>query len=73
MSTENAILGDVDARGRLIPQTDAQRKARSETLAHFLEEIAGITDEADTEETWTEVMRGIDESRPHRKLFEGID
>ena len=64
--------GSVDAAtGRLRPLTDQERKARSEALSQALDEIAGMTDETDTDEVWRDVMRGIDESRPHRPLFEG--
>ena len=40
--------------------------------AEQLDEIAGMTDETDTDEVWRDVMRGIDESRPHRPLFVGL-
>jgi hypothetical protein len=64
--------GAVDpATGRLQPLTDQERRARSEALGRVLDEIAGMTDETDTDEVWRDVMRGIDESRPHRPLFEG--
>jgi hypothetical protein len=58
--------------GRLRPLTDQEPKARSEALARALDEIADMTDETDTDEVWSEVMRGIDEGRPHRRLFEGM-
>jgi hypothetical protein len=57
--------------GRLRPLTDEERRARSEELRRALDEIAGMTDETDTDEVWRDVMRGMDESRPHRPLFEG--
>ena len=64
--------GGVDtATGRLRPLSDQERKARSAALGHALDEIAEMTDETDTDEVWRDVMRGIDESRPHRPLFEG--
>jgi hypothetical protein len=59
------------ATGRLQPLTDQARRARSEALGRALDEIAAMTDEADTDEVWRDVMRGIDETRPHRPLFEG--
>jgi excisionase family DNA binding protein len=59
------------ATGRLLPQSDAQRKARSEALGRALDAMAAMTDEADTDLAWRDVFRGIDESRPHRPLFEG--
>ena len=57
--------------GRLLPLTDEQRKARSEALARALDEIDEITDETDTDETWRNIFRSIDEGRPDRPLFEG--
>lgn len=57
--------------GRLLPLTEAQRKARSEALARALDEIDEITDETDTDETWRDIFRSIDEGRPDRPLFEG--
>jgi hypothetical protein len=61
------------ATGRLLPLSDEQRRARSEALTRALDEIAGITDETDTDEVWRDALRGIDESRPYRPLFEGSD
>jgi excisionase family DNA binding protein len=64
--------GAVDpATGRLRPLTDRERRARSEALGRALDAIAGMTDETDTDEVWRDVLRGIDEGRPHRPLFEG--
>jgi hypothetical protein len=64
--------GDVDpATGRLLPLSDEQRQARTEALNRALDALADITDATDTDATWREVMRGIDEGRPHRPLFEG--
>jgi hypothetical protein len=57
--------------GKARPLSDEERRARSEALVRALDEIADITDETDTDELWAEVFRGIDESRPHRPLFEG--
>jgi hypothetical protein len=63
---------DVDpATGRLRPLSDEQRRARTEALNRALDALADLTDATDTDATWREVMRGIDESRPHRPLFEG--
>ena len=67
-----ARSGTVDTcTGRLQPLTDQERRTRSEALNQALDEIAGMTDETDTDEVWRDVMRGIDESRPYRPLFEG--
>ena len=35
-----------------------------------LRAISEITDETDTDDRWEEIYRNIDDSRPHRKLFE---
>jgi excisionase family DNA binding protein len=59
------------ATGRLLPMSDAQRKARSEALGRALDAMAAMTDETDTDLAWRDVFRGIDEGRPHRPLFEG--
>jgi hypothetical protein len=65
--------GTVDpGTGRLRPLSDQERRTRSEALARALDEIDRITDETDTDETWREVFRGIDQGRPHRPLFEGM-
>ncbi len=62
----------VDRNGRLLPHSEAERRARSAELARALDEIDAITDETDTDATWAEVYRGIDAERPHRPLFEGL-
>lgn len=59
------------ATGRLLPLSDRERASRSAALARTLDDIAGIADETDADETWAEVFRGIDAGRPHRPLFEG--
>jgi hypothetical protein len=61
----------IDAKGRLLPISDEERKARSEQLQAMLEELKTMRGPTDTEERWREVMRNIDEGRPERKLFEG--
>ena len=56
----------------MLPISDEERKARSERLLATLAEIEAMgPGETDTEERWREFMRGIDEGRPERKLFEG--
>ena len=57
--------------GRLRPLSGPQRQLRSVALQRALDEIAAITDETDTDAIWDDVLRGIDESRPHRPLFRG--
>ena len=62
--------GDVDSSGRLVPRSEAQRRAHSVKLRAALDDIAAIgPDATDAEAVWDEVFRGIDSSRPHRPLF----
>jgi hypothetical protein len=61
----------VDERGRIVLANE-EWEARRAAALRALDAIAAITDETDTDETWREVFRGIDEGRPHRKLFEGM-
>lgn len=62
----------VDANGRLVPISDEERRARTERLRETLAEIdAAEPGPTDEEWRWREVMRGIDEGRPERRLFEG--
>jgi hypothetical protein len=58
--------------GRILPISDEERAARRAAAIRAIKAIGRITDETDTDERWREVYRGIDESRPHRKLFEGM-
>jgi hypothetical protein len=61
-----------DAEGNLLPIPQEERAARSERLRRLFEEWAQQPPEpTDSDETWEQVMRGIDDERPHRKLFEG--
>jgi hypothetical protein len=60
------------ATGRMLPISDEERAARRAAAIRAIKAIRRITDETDTDELWREVYRGIDESRPHRKLFEGM-
>ena len=65
-----ANTGDVDSSGRLVPRSEAERRAHSVELRAALDDIATIgPDATDAEEVWDEVFRGIDSSRPHRPLF----
>jgi hypothetical protein len=61
----------VDSHGRLLPISEEEQRARAVAIAMAFEAMADITDEHDTEEAWAEIERGIDATRPHRKLFEG--
>lgn len=63
---------DEDPDGRLRPLNDQEWQARAEALARALADIEAMTDETDTDEVWSDVLRGIDEARPHRPLFDGI-
>jgi hypothetical protein len=65
------LSGVKRTRGSLPKRTEEERKARSEALKRALDLMETITDETDTDENWREVMRGIDEGRPHRPLFKG--
>ena len=62
-----------DAEGNLLLIPEEERAARSERLRRLFEEWAQQPpDPTDSDEIWEQVMRGIDEERPHRKLFEGM-
>jgi hypothetical protein len=56
--------------GRILPISEEQRAARREAAIRALRAISEITDETDTDDRWEEIYRNIDDSRPHRKLFE---
>lgn len=59
--------------GRLRPLSDEERRARSAALRKAFDEWpTEAADGSDSDEVWREVMRGIDECRPHRPLFEGM-
>ena len=61
----------LDAKGRAIPRTDAERTADKERLRAALKRMAEIPDD-DPPGSDEAFMRAIDESRPHRPLFEGM-
>ena len=57
--------------GRILPISEEQRRStRGGDPA--LRAISEVTDETDTDDRWEEIYRNIDDSRPHRKLFEGM-
>jgi len=61
-----------DTEGNLLPIPEEERADRSERLRRLFEEWAQQPpDPTDSDAIWEQVMRGIDEERPHRKLFEG--
>jgi hypothetical protein len=62
---------ELDEHGRLIPLSPGERKARSEAAIRALRAI-GKRPDTDPPGTAELVMRGIDEGRPHRPLFEGM-
>ena len=62
----------LDERGRLIPLTPEERRARSDAAIRTLAAIAKLPDD-DPIGIEAEFMRGIDENRPaDRKIFEGL-
>lgn len=62
----------VDVRGRLIPESAEARAARSARILAALDWIEAQPATPEDEATWRDVLRGIDEGRPQRKLFEGM-
>ena len=57
--------------GKLRPMTDEERRVHIESARQRLAEIADMTDD-DPSGAFEEFMRNVDESRPHRPLFEGM-
>ena len=57
--------------GRLRRMTDEERKHHIESARQRLAEIAEMTDD-DPSGAFEEFMRSVDESRPHRPLFQGM-
>jgi hypothetical protein len=57
--------------GRLRLLTDEERRHHIESARQRLAEIAGMTDD-DPSGAFEDFMRGIDEGRPHRPLFQGM-
>jgi len=53
--------------------TDDERRAWCEAARQRLAEIAQMTDdEGEPPDAMEQMMRGIDEHRPHRPLFKGM-
>jgi hypothetical protein len=60
----------IDARGRALPMTDAEIRARAKVAIKVLEQIADDIDDTDTDEMCQAIERGIDEDRlSDRKRF----
>jgi hypothetical protein len=61
--------------GRLTTPAEEERRNLQKAAAELLAELESIDVSADaqedSEEVWDEVMRRIDEGRPHRPLFGG--
>ena len=55
--------------GRILPISEEQRRSMRGGDP-VLRAISEVTDETDTDDRWEEIYRNIDDSRPHRKLFE---
>ncbi len=60
----------IDTRGRALPLTDAEIRARAKVAIKALEQIADDIDDTDTDEMCEAIERGIDEDRlSDRKRF----
>jgi hypothetical protein len=68
--TERPIIDPVT--GRLRPLSAEERRARSQSLRRTLKDLAGITDESDTDEVWDEVFRGPAAARPEHPPAAGM-
>ncbi len=62
----------VDERGRIIPLSEEERSARLEAGRRAIDAIGRLGGTGDTPGAADLVLRGIDEGRPHRPLFEGL-
>jgi hypothetical protein len=60
----------LDARGRAIPLTDAERAEFAESARLALKSLAATPDDPPGSDQ--EFMRAIDEGRPARPLFRGL-
>ncbi len=61
----------LDERGRVIPLSSEERRARSDAAIRALKALRQLPDD-DPPGTDERFMRGIDSHRPHRPLFEGM-
>ena len=60
----------VDADGRALPRTDAERAGDVVRIRAMLARMAEIPDDDGVSDA--EIFRAIDAERPHRPLFEGM-
>jgi len=69
-----SVLGKcrLDESGRIIPMSDAEHEARWAAAVRALDAISRGDSQSEDPQLAERVMRGIDEGRPERKLFEGI-
>jgi hypothetical protein len=61
----------IDEHGRLLPLTPEERDARRDAAIRALKAFRDLPDD-DPPGAEQAMMRGIDENRPHRRLFEGM-
>ena len=61
----------LDEHGRLIPLSPEERAARRDAAIRALKALRDLPDD-DPPGTEESMMRGIDEGRAHRPLFEGM-
>lgn len=70
--TEAAPAPLVDARGRVRRLTAKEQSERAARLRALFDRIEAQPSTPEEEATYREILRGIDEGRPERKLFEGM-
>lgn len=61
----------LDGHGRLLPVAPEERAARRDAAIRVLKALRDLPDD-DPQGIEEAMMRGIDEGRPHRPLFEGM-
>jgi hypothetical protein len=60
-----------DANGRLLPISEEEQRVRAEAFARMIDEWRDLPED-DPPGSYEDALRGIDEGRPHRKLFQGM-